>query len=102
MGRLNGEHRSYLAKKFGNRVSFDRLERKLYGHDIAVFPSLVKPVIGKAIPEAIVQPESEEELVDLVRWAREESVALTPRGKATSGYGGCCPQREAWSLTSIE
>jgi hypothetical protein len=37
---LNGELRSYLQKKFGSRVSFDRVERKLYSHAIGVFPLL--------------------------------------------------------------
>ena len=35
--------------------------------------------------------ENEEELSDLVKWARENMVTLTPRGKATSGYGGAVP-----------
>jgi hypothetical protein len=43
------------------------------------------------MPAAVVQPASEEELVALVRWAQEKSIALTPRGRATSGYGGVLP-----------
>ena len=31
-----------LQKLFDNRVSFRKLERKLYGHDIAAMPGLVK------------------------------------------------------------
>lgn len=91
MAKLDDAHRSYLNNHYGSRVSFDRVERKLYGHDIAVFPSLFRPLIGKTIPDAVVQPESEQELVDLVKWARDEGVALTPRGKASSGYGGVLP-----------
>ena len=76
---------------FGDRVNYHRLERKLYGHDIAVIPGLVKPLIGKTVPEAVVQPQTEAELVEIVRWAKRNGIAITPRGKATSGYGGVIP-----------
>ena len=38
-----------------------------------------------------MQPESEQELVELVRLAQAKNIKLTPRGKATSGYGGVLP-----------
>ncbi len=91
MGRIGAEQRRWLEKEFGERVSFRTVERMLYGHDIASMPKLFKPLIGNTTPEAVVQPESEEELVRLVRWARERSIPLTPRGKASSGYGGVIP-----------
>jgi len=50
MGQLAIEHRRYLEEKFGRRVSFHKTERKLYGHDIATLPSLVKPLVGNTIP----------------------------------------------------
>ena len=67
------------------------MERKLYGHDIAAIPGLIKPFIGNTVPEAVVQPQSEPELIELVRWAVKNRVALTPRGKGSSGYGGVIP-----------
>ncbi|MFC1945737.1 FAD-binding and (Fe-S)-binding domain-containing protein [Chloroflexota bacterium] len=82
---------AFLRQQFGSRVNFRKTERKLYGHDIAAMPSLVKPLVGNTVPEAVVQPESEEELAALARWAGENNVPLTPRGKATSGYGGVLP-----------
>jgi len=68
MGKLNNSQREYLEEKFGNRVSFRRTERKLYGHDISAMPGLIKPLVGNTVPDAVVQPESEQELIDLVRW----------------------------------
>jgi Fe-S oxidoreductase/FAD/FMN-containing dehydrogenase len=91
MARIGAERRRWLEEKFGKRVSFRRVERMLYGHDIASMPPLFKPLIGDTTPEAVVQPESEEEVVHLVRWARKEGIVLTPRGKASSGYGGVIP-----------
>jgi len=82
---------SWLENGFGDRVTFDRTEREMYSHDIAVLPRLLKPLLGSTVPDAVVQPQSEEELVALVRWASAEGVPLTPRGKATSGYGGVLP-----------
>ena len=32
-------------------------------------------------------------MVALVDWARREQIALVPRGKGTSGYGGAVPAR---------
>jgi Fe-S oxidoreductase/FAD/FMN-containing dehydrogenase len=94
MSQLDETHRSYLRGTFGTRVSFHEIERKLYGHDIAVVPSLVKPLLGNTIPDAVVQPENEEELISLVQWAQENNIPLTPRGKASSGYGGVLPMKQ--------
>ena len=94
MGKLKGKQQTYLQGKFGDRVCFRKTERKLYGHDIAAMPSLIKPLVGNTTPDAVVQPETEEELVELTRWAAENNVPLTPRGKASSGYGGVLPVKK--------
>jgi len=54
MSRINDELHADLEKMLGNRVSFYKLERKLYGHDIAAIPGLIKPLIGVTIPDAVV------------------------------------------------
>lgn len=94
MGKLNGKDKSFLKDRFGDRVSFDRIERKLYGHDIAAMPRLIRPLIGNTTPDAVVQPDSVEDLADLVRWANEKRIPLTPRAKASSGYGGVLPVKQ--------
>lgn len=94
MGALSTEHVTHLSSRFGNRVSLRKTERKLYGHDIAAMPALIKPLVGNTIPNAVVQPESEDELVELVRWANSNGVPLTPRGKGSSGYGGVVPVKQ--------
>ena len=72
---MNSRLHTELQHIFGDRVSFSKLERKLYGHDIAAMPSLIKPLIGKTVPDAVVQPQSEEELVELVHWAARNNDA---------------------------
>lgn len=94
MAEINKKQKKYLEEKFGNRVNFRRVERKLYGHDIASMPGIVKPFIGETIPDAVVQPQNEEELSELIRWASASRIPLTPRGKATSGYGGVLPVKK--------
>ncbi len=91
MGTIGVKQQAYLQSEFGSRVNFSKTERKLYGHDIAAMPGLLKPLVGDTTPEAVVQPETEQELADLVRWAAQNNVPLTPRGKASSGYGGVLP-----------
>lgn len=91
MAILQNADKIFLEGLFGTRVSFDRRERTLYGHDTAEIPSLVKPLVGSTVPDAVVQPASEEELATLVRWAHDKRIPLTPRGRATSGYGGVLP-----------
>jgi Fe-S oxidoreductase/FAD/FMN-containing dehydrogenase len=91
MGGLTKQNRAFLENIFRDRVSFDSIERKLYSHDIGALPNMIKPLIGGTTPDAVVQPGSEKELVELVQWARENSIPITPRGKATSGYGGAVP-----------
>ena len=94
MAALNSVQQRYLEEKFGDRVCFRKTERKLYGHDIAAMPGLIRPLVGNTTPHAVVQPASEDELVALVRWASEQKVPLTPRGKASSGYGGVLPVKK--------
>jgi len=91
MAKLNKKQREWLTDKFKTRVNFNPYERLLYSHDIAAMPKLVKPLIGNTVPDAVVQPENEEELSELVKWASKNKIPIVPRGKGSSGYGGIIP-----------
>jgi len=91
MYELTAKVKQYLDDNWGARVTFDELERKIYSHDMGVMPSLVQPLVGNPVPAGIVQPVSEQELIALLDIARQEGIKLTPRAKATSGYGGVLP-----------
>ena len=91
MSKLSQNQLLWLEETFGDRLSTRRVERKLYSHDIGEMPSMIKPLIGTPLADAVVQPESEDEIIQLVKWAAGESIPLVPRGKATSGYGGVLP-----------
>lgn len=75
------------------RARFDRRERRVYSHDTGVLPSAFRLLAGAILADGVVQPNSEDEVVRLVRYARAEHIALVPRGKGTSGYGGAIPAR---------
>lgn len=81
-----------LVERFGERVTFKRIERLLYSHDVASLPDMVRKLF-QPVPDAVVQPETVEELVFLTRLASRYRVPLVPRGSGTSGYGGSVPAR---------
>lgn len=91
MARLSQDHLNWLEGVFGERVTTRAVERKLYSHDVGEMPSMIKPLIGTPMADAVVQPASEAELVALIQWAGQAGIPLVPRGKATSGYGGVLP-----------
>ncbi len=94
MARISKKDKKWIQEKFGKRANFNRTERMLYSHDIAAVPSLFKPLVGNAVPDVVIQPKNEQELVELVRWAEERKIPLVPRGKGSSGYGGIIPTRK--------
>lgn len=81
-----------LAAKFGERITYSKIERLLYSHDVASLPGMVRKLFN-SLPDAVVQPESVEELVFLTEFARKNNIPLVPRGSGTSGYGGSVPAR---------
>ncbi len=89
---MKAEYRKELAARFGERISFDKTEMLFYAHDTASLPGMVKQMF-KTVPEAVVQPLNTEEVVYITRFAREKSIPVTPRGAASSGWGGAIPTK---------
>jgi Fe-S oxidoreductase/FAD/FMN-containing dehydrogenase len=87
---LEQRQKDELRTMFGRWVALDG-ERRYYDHDIGVFPSLVKPFIGRTVPAAVVKAMNEEDVVKLLTWANRENVPVVPRAAASSGYGGVVP-----------
>lgn len=44
--------------------------------------------IGRIVPAAVAVPQDADDVVTLVRWAKERSITLVPRGSGTSMAGG--------------
>ncbi|MDE3075521.1 MAG: FAD-binding oxidoreductase [Chloroflexota bacterium] len=74
-----------------DRARFDLRERRLYSHDTGVLPKLFRPLSRASVADGVAQPETEEQVVELVKLAGAEGIRLVPRGKGTAGYGGAIP-----------
>lgn len=79
-----------LSEIFGNWVSFDKVERMIYSHDTANLPSAIEKLIQSNC-DAVVHPETLNQVIAVVKYANKHKVPIVPRGAATSGYGGVLP-----------
>jgi Fe-S oxidoreductase/FAD/FMN-containing dehydrogenase len=75
----------------GDRARFDKRERRVYSHDTGVLPPAFRMLAGASLADGVAQPETEDQVIRLVRYALAEGLPIVPRGKATSGYGGAVP-----------
>lgn len=91
MNNLTPPQQDRLREIFGEHASFDLQERRAYGHTAGTVPPLAQPLVGDTTPSAVVQPTTREQVIALVHFANEAQVPLTPRGRATSGFGGPTP-----------
>lgn len=70
------------------------------GREAVTRPPADVPHLGRR-PGAVVRPTSSEEVVELVRWAREHRVALVPSGGRT-GLSGGADAHEGEVILSLE
>jgi FAD/FMN-containing dehydrogenase/ferredoxin len=89
---VNKKDKEILTEQFADRVSFHKTERMLYSHDAASLPDIVKQLI-KTVPDAVIQPLTTNDVVFIINFARERKIPITPRGAASSGWGGAIPSR---------
>ncbi|OFW56878.1 MAG: hypothetical protein A2W01_01925 [Candidatus Solincola sediminis] len=81
-----------IEQRFGERASLDPVERYIYSRDMGEFPAPIGKLIG-GLADAVVQVENPEELEWMLAFGRKHELPVTPRGAATSGYGGSVPVR---------
>jgi FAD/FMN-containing dehydrogenase len=89
---MNKQARTVLERQFGDRVSFEKTERLVYSHDTASLPKMVKQTL-KTVPDAVVQPLNTSDVIFITKFSRKHKIPLTPRGAASSGWGGAIPTR---------
>ncbi|MHB9059843.1 MAG: FAD-binding and (Fe-S)-binding domain-containing protein, partial [Bacillota bacterium] len=89
---MNERVKRELESRFGDRVRFDRNERLIYSKDVGNLPDVVEMMLDN-LADAVVQPESLDDLVFLAKLAARAGVPIVPRGAGTSGYGGSVPAR---------
>lgn len=89
---MDQKARERLKESLGEKVSFDKQIRASYDHDIGEMPALVMSMIDNT-PEAVVAADTVDDVRNTLYAARESGVPVTPRGQASSGYGGAVPTR---------
>ncbi len=68
------------------------LERAIYSADQAEVPEAIRRFLVRGA-DAVVQPRSEAEILEVLQAAAREGVPVVPRGAASSPYGGVLPAR---------
>ncbi len=71
-------------------TSNDKLERRLYSHDLAPLPKEMD-VLFKTMPDSVVRPKYTQDVVQTVRKALSTNKPIVPRGAGTWGLGGSVP-----------
>jgi len=67
-----------LAKQIQGKFYFDDTMRKLYATDASAY---------REMPLAVAIPKTKEDLLELIRFANEESISIIPRAAGTSLAG---------------
>ncbi len=63
-----------------------------YSHDLNVdLPPLIRDLLFNSTPDLILQPKTEDQILEVIAFARGRKVPLTLRGAGTWGYGGAVP-----------
>ena len=75
------------------RVVTSSGERMLYSRDQSEIPRFLKQILFEPMPEAVVQAESEEGVLEVLRFASETGISVIPRGAGSSPFGGSMPVR---------
>lgn len=84
--------RERLEENLAEKVSFDNQILAAYDHDIGEMPALVMSMIDNT-PEAVVAAGTVDDVRNTLEAARELGTPVTPRGQASSGYGGAITTR---------
>ncbi|MEI7706477.1 MAG: FAD-binding oxidoreductase, partial [Deltaproteobacteria bacterium] len=86
------EFRRELEAELGSAVTFDPQQTKAYDHDLGEMPSVLMAQI-RPVPDAVLAARSPEQVASALRIAARHGVPVTPRGQASSGFGGAIPTR---------
>jgi len=89
---MDQKARERLEESLGDKVSFDKQILAAYDHDIGEMPALVMSMVDNT-PEAVVAADTVDDVRNTLTAARELGIPVTPRGQASSGYGGAIPTR---------
>ncbi|MHA2225851.1 MAG: FAD-binding and (Fe-S)-binding domain-containing protein [Candidatus Hodarchaeales archaeon] len=87
-----------LKGVFDKKISFDKVERMVHNHDVAVLPPPILKFL-RTTPDAVIRIETVEDIQDVLKIARKNKIPITPRGRGTGGYGGAVPISKGLVMT---
>lgn len=90
--RLAQDLRSHVGESCYVAQSF--FERKNYSRDLARVPPLLEKMLFRPTPLLIVQPMSEGDIVNILKFCRSRGLAVFPRGVGSFAFGGSVPTRK--------
>ncbi|HLE96997.1 MAG TPA: FAD-dependent oxidoreductase, partial [Candidatus Thermoplasmatota archaeon] len=79
-----------LKYAFGDRASADPNDLAVYSRDAASPPAALDLAL-KRRAWAVVRPATTGDLLEVIRFARDNFIPIVPRGSGTSGTGGALP-----------
>jgi len=82
-------------------ISTSPLERILNSHDAAPVPSLLT-LFFKTMPEAVIRPESADEVARIFRLTSESKTPVIPRGAGSWSLGGVTPVKSGVVLDLVK
>jgi glutamate synthase domain-containing protein 2/FAD/FMN-containing dehydrogenase/glutamate synthase domain-containing protein 3/ferredoxin len=86
--------KAFLSRNPGLKMIDHPEKLEYYRSDLNVdLPPLIRDLMLKSLPDLILQPTTEEHLLEIFAFAREHKIPLTVRGAGTWGYGGAVPTR---------
>jgi glutamate synthase domain-containing protein 2/FAD/FMN-containing dehydrogenase/glutamate synthase domain-containing protein 3/ferredoxin/glutamate synthase domain-containing protein 1 len=90
----NKDLKKFLQRNTDLRVIDNPEKLEYYRHDLNVdLPPLIRDLMLKSLPDIVLQPTTEEHILETFVFAREHKIPLTVRGAGTWGYGGAVPTR---------
>jgi FAD/FMN-containing dehydrogenase len=81
-----------FKQALGEAVSFDPQILRSYDHDLGEMPRALMALVEHR-PQAVVAARTVDDVVKSLVLAQKHGIPVTPRGQATSGYGGAVPCR---------
>ena len=80
------------------RARFDTRERRVYSHDTGVLPGAFQPLAGPSLADGVAQPETEDQVVRLVRYARPKAFRSCRAARPPPATAAPCRRMVGWSL----
>ena len=73
------------------RITDRNLDRICYSHDLAPLSDELIKGFGGVKPDVIVRPDKSSQVVDIMKYAHQMNIPVTPRGGGSWGLGGVLP-----------